>query len=100
DGVRGLEDLDPIREFGSPELRLRARLRTGARKAALEQVTQGGQLGQVGFVREWLAEPGLVITQLRLRDAEVLPDAVAVGAIGVGQALQRVQHSPRPLVLP
>lgn len=36
-----------------------------------EQVTQRGQLGQLGVVGERLAEPGLVVTQLRLRDPEV-----------------------------
>jgi len=47
---------------------------------------------------ERLAQPGLVITELRLRDGDGLPEAVAFGAVAAGQAFERIQHGARPLV--
>ena len=70
-----------------------------AGKAGLELVTQGGQFGQVGIVRERLAEPCLVVAKLGFGDGEVLPDAVAFGAVAIGQSFQGVQDGPRPLVV-
>jgi len=46
-----------------------------------------------------LAEPALGFTELRLVDGEVLPNAVAVGAVAVGETLQCIEHSARPLML-
>jgi hypothetical protein len=69
-----------------------------AGKAGLELVTQAGQFGQVGFVSEGLAEPCLIIAKLAFGDGEVLSDAVAFGAVGIGHSFQGVQDGTRPLV--
>ena len=67
---------------------------------ALSWSRKVGQFGQIGVVQEGRAQPGLVIAQLRLGDGEVLPDAVAFGAVAAGQAFQGVQDGTRPLVFP
>ena len=101
DAVRGLERLDLSRPssetlgLGFVALHLSRR-----RKASLELVTQAGQFGQIGVVEEGLAEAGLVVAQLGLGDGEVLPDAVAFGAVAAGQAFQSVQDGTRSLVVP
>ena len=70
-----------------------------AGKAGLELVTQGGQFGQVSIVRKRLAQSGLIIAKLRLRDLEVSLDAVAFGAIAIRQPFQGVQDGPWPVVV-
>ena len=67
---------------------------------ALSWSRKAGQFGQVGVVGEGLAEAGLVVAELDFGDGEVLPDAVAFGAVAVGQAFQGVQDGTRPLMLP
>ena len=74
-------------------------LRRLAGKPGLELVAQGGQFGQIGVVEEGLAQAGLVVAKLGFGDGEVLPDAVAFGAVAVGQAFQGVQDGTRPLVV-
>ena len=51
-------------------------------------------------MQEGLAEPGLVVAELGFGDGEVLPDTVAFGAVGIGQAFHGVQDGTRPLVFP
>jgi len=51
-------------------------------------------------VQEWLAEPGLVVSKLGLRDSKVLPDALAIRAVSARQSLQGVQDGTRSLVFP
>ncbi len=70
-----------------------------AGKPGLELVTQGGQFGQVGIKSEWRAQPCLVIAKLGLGDSEVLPDTVAFGAVGVGQAFQGVENGTRSVMI-
>ena len=48
-----------MRQFGSVWLSFVAGLVGPADKSDLELITQGGQLGQVGIVREGLAQAGL-----------------------------------------
>ena len=49
-------------------------------------------------MREGRAEAGLVVAELGFRDAEVLLNAAAFGAVAAGQALQGVQDGARPVV--
>src|SRR5262245_49379893 len=51
-GVCGLECFDAFGEFSNAEPWSGARLWSRSRKAGLEQVTQGRQLGQIGVVGE------------------------------------------------
>ena len=97
--VRGLESLDLLGQFGNARPFLFPWLLGRTGKAGLELVTQGGQFGQVGIVRKRLAQSGLIIAKLRLRDSEVSLDAVAFGAVAVGQTFQGVKDGPWPVVV-
>jgi hypothetical protein len=50
-------------------------------------------------VRKRLAQSGLIIAKLRFRDSEISLDAVAFGAIAVGQPFQGVKDGPWPVVI-
>lgn len=95
----GLERLDPFGDFSHRRLGVVVVRLGRCGKPGLELVPQSGQLGQIGVVREGLTEAGLLVSQLRFRDGKVLPDTSAVGAVGVGQTLQRIQDGTRPLML-
>ena len=100
DVVRGLERLDLFGQFGNA---WRASLPgSGAlpERPALSWSRKVGQFGQVSVVKEGLAQAGLVVAKLGFGNGEVLPDAVAFGAVAAGQAFQGVEDGPRPLVLP
>ena len=99
DAVRGLKSLDLLGQFGNARPFLFPWLLGRAGKASLELVTQGGQFGQVGIVRKRLAQSGLIVAKLRLGDSEVSLDAVAFGAVAVGQPFQGVQDGARPMVI-
>ena len=90
DCVRGLQHFDLLGEFRNAWQQFGIRLRGRCGKASLEPVAQRGQFGQNGVVEEGLAEACLVVAKLGLCDGEVLPDAVAFGAAGAGQAFHRV----------
>ena len=77
DAVRGLKILDPLTQLGRTRPCIFAWIEGRAGKAGLELVAQRGQFGQVGVVREGLAQAGLVVAKLRFRDSEISPDAVA-----------------------
>jgi len=51
-------------------------------------------------VVERLAEAFPVIAQLRLGYGEILPDAVAFKAVGIGQAVESVQDGAGPVMVP
>ena len=99
DGVRGLEGLDPLGEFGDSRRCFGALLRSCTGKADLELVTQGRQFGQVSVVEEGRAEAGLVVAELGLGKRQVLPHAGTFRAVAAGQALQGVEDGPRAVVL-
>ena len=99
DRVGGLDRLDPLGQFGNARPFLFPWLLGRTGKAGLELVTQGGQFGQVSIVRERLAQSGLIVAKLRLRDSEVSLDAVAFGAVAVRQPLQGVQDGTWPVVI-
>ena len=96
----GLEGLDLFGQFGGAGLRVAARLGCLAGKAGFELVAQFGEFREIGVVQEGGTEAGLIIPQLRLGDCQLLPDAVAFGAVATGHAFQGVQHGTRPLVFP
>src|SRR5271166_311354 len=100
DAVRRLERLDLLSQFGNARSLLVVQLMSRTGKAPFELVPQAGQFGQVGVVVERLAEAFPVIAQLRLGYGKILPDAVAFGVVGIGQAAQSVQDGTRPLMLP
>jgi hypothetical protein len=87
DRVSGFDRLDLLGYFGNARPFLFPWLLGRTGKASLELVPQGGQFGQVSIVRERLAQPGLIVAKLRLRDSEVPPDAVAFGAVTIRQPL-------------
>ena len=47
-------------------------------------------------MQEGLAQAGLVVAKLRLGDGEVLPDAVAFGAVAAGQAFRAFSTARGP----
>jgi hypothetical protein len=100
DRVGGLERLDLLGQFSNVRLRIGPRLCSRTGKARLQLVPQGGELGQVGGMREGHPHAGLVIVQLTLGDGEVLPDAGAAGAVVAGQAFQGVENGARPGMIP
>ena len=97
--VGGLDCLDLLGQVGNARPSLFSCLLDRAGKTGLELVTQIGQFGQVLFMRKRLAQTGLVVTKLRSCDSEVTLDAVAFGAVAVGQPFQCVQDGPRPAVI-
>ena len=97
--VGGLESLDLLGQFGNARPFLFPWLLGRAGKAGLELVTQGGQFGQVGIVRKRLAQSGLIVAKLRFGDSEVSLDAVAFGAVAVGQPFQGVEDGTWPVVI-
>ena len=99
DGVRGLERLDLLGEFGNARPFFLPGFWAVAERPALSWSRKPGQFGQVAFMNEGLAETCLIITKLALGDGEVLSDMFAFGAVGTGHSFQGVQDGARSLVL-
>ena len=100
DGIRGFEGFDPVCEFRDVWPIVVARLMRSRRKPSLELIAEVGQFGQIAIIEKGFAQPGLVIAELRLGDGEVLAEAGGFGFIAISQALQRVEHGTRSLMLP
>jgi hypothetical protein len=99
DAVRDLEDFDLFGQFGDRGLRFIGLDLSRSGKPGLELVSQAGQFGQIQLMDEGHAEPGLVVTKLRLGDGEALLNSVAFGAIAVGHAFEGVEHGSRSLMI-
>ena len=65
-------------------------------KEVIRRVVDHGKFFEV---QERFAQPFAVIAQLRFGDGQVPPDALALGAVAVGQTVEGVQDGTRPLVV-
>lgn len=99
DAVRDRKCFDAFGQFRNARSFCFARFVSRRRKPRFELITQCGQFRPIPLQGERLSEPSLVVAKLGLGDAEVLADAVAFGAIAIGEAFQSIEDGTRSLVV-
>ena len=100
DGVGGFQRLDALGQLGNAGQGGGAWLRCCAGQAGLELVAQGGEALQVGGVGKGLPNSRLVVAELALGDAPLAAGGGASIPVAVGEAVERIENGPRPVVLP